>query len=396
MRVKFYCLPSLRQTDGKSPIQVSISHKGRAKIHTQERCVPEEFEALLNSKTPNPVKAFCNNIENRLQQIYSNLLLNNEPISADILKDIYLNGSRTKTYTLQDMFNNGLRVKAKEDVEPTTFRKYEIVIDRFYELTGYTQTTEASRVKHSDILTFQGQMQKAYSDTHAKKTMKILKYFFALAVQDGKLQANPFGLLKIGQGTPKKEVKYLTQEEIKIIRNARIVSDRIDKVRDLFLFQCYSGLAYIDIANLQPSDVQSNDEGQYYIKKNRYKTNVQYTSVLFKDAINIWEFYDGELPIISNQKYNSYLKELDEISGLKRGLTSHMGRHSYACYCINELGIDFPTLAKMLGHTTTQMTEIYGKVFDSTVFSKTKQTTTEKSTLSYLSPKERLKTILGF
>lgn len=392
MRVKFYCLECLRQMDGKAPIQVSISHKGRAVIHTQERCRPEEFDTLLNSKTPNPVKAFCDNIKNRLQQIYSNLLLNNEPISADILKDIYLNGSRTKTFTLEDMFNDGLRVKMKEDVEPTTYRKYEIVRDRFYEISGYRNTTEASRVKHSDILSFQGQMLKDYSETHSKKSMKILKYFFALAVQDGKLQANPFGLLKIGQGTPEKEVKYLTQEEIEKIRNARIVSDRIDKVRDLFLFQCYSGLAFVDMAHLEPSDVQRNNEGQYYIKKNRYKTNVQYTSVLFRDAISIWEFYDGELPIISNQKYNSYLKELDDITGLKRGLTSHMGRHSYACYCINELGIDFPTLAKMLGHTTTQMTEIYGKIFDTTVFQKTKKIKEPEPTST---PRERLKKILG-
>lgn len=142
---------------------------------------------------------------------------------------------------------------------------------------------------------------------------------------------------------------------------------RLDKVRDLFLFQCFTGLSYSDMANLRSDDFCVNKSGQIYIKKTRIKTGMRYVVVLLDDAVRIVKKYGFELPILSNQRYNSYLKEIQDICGIKKPLHTHIGRHTAATYLLNK-GVPVEAVAKILGHSDIKQTQHYAKLLDDSVF----------------------------
>jgi site-specific recombinase XerD len=195
--------------------------------------------------------------------------------------------------------------------------------------------------------------------------MTRLKTVVKFAISNGKLQKDPFAEIKINKG--EKEVEFLTETELKVIRLKKLHNERLEKVRDLFLFQCFTGLAYVDLAELTKEDYQKNELGQIFIRKRRSKTGVPFTTILLEDAIKIAEKYDYELPVLSNQKYNSYLKEIADLCNIKKPLHTHIGRHTCGTYLLNK-GLSLEVVAKILGHSNTKQTKHYAKLLDNSVF----------------------------
>ena len=195
--------------------------------------------------------------------------------------------------------------------------------------------------------------------------MAKLKTVIMFARDNNKLQTNPFANIKITRKD--RPVEFLTLDEVKQIEAKTFISERLGKVRDLFLFQCYTGLAYTDMAKLKKEDFRINDWGQTYIKKPRMKTGIDYTVVMLEEAMAILEKYDYRLPILSNQKYNSYLKEIGDLCGINKPLHTHIGRHTCATILLNK-GIPIDYVAKILGHSNTKQTKHYAKLLDESVF----------------------------
>lgn len=164
-----------------------------------------------------------------------------------------------------------------------------------------------------------------------------------------------------------KEVEFLTQEEVARIRNAQMPSERLERIRDLFLFQCYTALSYCDKAALQPSDFKRNEYGNIYIDNERLKTGVRFVAILFEDVITIAKKYDYMLPTISNQRYNTNLNILADICGITKPLHTYIGRHTAACYLLNK-GLSMEVVARIMGHSTTKITRHYAKLLDTSVF----------------------------
>jgi integrase len=131
------------------------------------------------------------------------------------------------------------------------------------------------------------------------------------------------------------------------------------------LFACYTALAYADLASITIDDIKEQN-GVYYIQKNRVKTGVQYTIPLNDIALDILKRYDYQLPVLTNQRYNSYLKEIADICGIEKNLTSHLARHTAATLMLNS-GISIDVVAKILGHRNTAMTAHYAKMLDKTI-----------------------------
>ena len=149
------------------------------------------------------------------------------------------------------------------------------------------------------------------------------------------------------------------------LENKSFSTDRLNKVRDCFLFQAYTGLSYSDMAGLTKDDFIACDKGMY-LHKARVKTKVNYTVFLLPKAIALLEKYDWKLPVLSNQKYNSYLGEIKDIIGISKPLHSHIARHTAATQFLNN-GLSIDVVAKILGHTNTNMTKHYAKLLDTTV-----------------------------
>ncbi len=188
----------------------------------------------------------------------------------------------------------------------------------------------------------------------ATKKLKTLKTIVLYAQAHNYMTINPFQGYKY-QNTPV-DRGFLTDEEILQIADKDLGIERLELVRDIFIFFCFTGLAYIDVANLRPENIVTMDDKQWIMTK-RQKTKVE-TNVLLLDIpksiiakYNHKTYRDGKLfPVLSNQKTNSYLKEIADICGIKKNLTFHLARHTFATMSLSK-GVPMESVSKMLGHT---------------------------------------------
>ena len=163
---------------------------------------------------------------------------------------------------------------------------------------------------------------------------------------------------------------YLTMEEITTIYNKKFASKRLEQVRDLFIFSCYTALSYIDVCELTKDNIRISFDGNLWIMTKRHKTNVTSNVRLLEIPKAILEKYKDKLPngmilpIISNQKVNNYLKEIASICGINKNLTFHVARHSCATSVLISNGVPIETVSKILGHTNIRTTQIYARITD--------------------------------
>lgn len=362
--ITFVCRPSKVAKTGKAPVEMSIIINGkRTYLVLPVKEDPKQFQKAISSKKGNPIKEYVEQMYQKVIVAQTELLKQGNPITPITIKEYIQNGC-SNSYTVEDLFSDYLKILRKRvgvNLTAAVYRKYEIVRDLFYKaISSDKQVTE---ITNGVIANFYADLNKKYESTTAAAMMVKLKTVVMFAVDNNKLQINPFNGVKISKRT--KEVEYLTESEIKSIKEKNLIG-RLAKVRDLFLFQCFTGLAYVDMANLTKEDFQFNGE-QIFIKKNRMKTGVSFLSVLLDEAAEIVKRYDFELPILSNQKYNSYLKEIADLCGITKPMHTHIGRHTAATYLLNK-GIPIETVAKMLGHSNIKQTQHYAKLVDKTVF----------------------------
>ena len=177
------------------------------------------------------------------------------------------------------------------------------------------------------------------------------------------------------------KVPHLSAEELQLIENKEIFIDRIDLTRNMFLFACYTGFTYIDVASLTLEHLKTGQDGKPWLIKPRKKTGISERVPLLPPALRILKKYETDLrlknsqkllPIPSNQKVNAYLKELGDICGIPTQLTYHIARHTFASTVTLENGVPIDSVSKMLGHKSIKTTQIYAKVSDRKISQDTK------------------------
>ena len=362
--IGFVCRQSKVTKAGKAPVEMSIIINGkRTYLTLPMKEDPKQFQKLVASKKMNPMKEYLEQIYQKVVVAQTELVKNDIPVTAISLKDYIQNGC-TNSYTIEDLFNEYLKILKKRvgvNLTAAVYRKYEIVRDLFY--ASISNTKQVNEITNGVIANFYAELNRKYESTTSAAMMVKLKTIITYALDNGKLKINPFNSIKISKRT--KEVEYLTLDEIQAIK-AKKFNGRLEKVRDLFLFQCFTGLAYADMAQLTKEDFQFNGE-QIFIKKCRVKTGISYLTVLIDEAVEIVKRYNFELPVLSNQKYNSYLKEIADLCGITKPMHTHIGRHTFATYMLNK-GVSIEVVAKMLGHSNIKQTQHYSKLVDKTVF----------------------------
>lgn len=361
--VNFVCRPSKVAKTGKAPVEMSIIINGkRTYLALPIKEDPKVFQKSISSKKNNPIKEYVEQMYQKVIVAQTELLKQGNPITPITIKEYIQNGC-TNSYTVEDLFSEYLNILKKRigvNLTAAVYRKYEIVRDLFYK--NVNPSKQVTEITNGVISNFYADLNQKYESTTAAAMMVKLKTIVTFALDNNKLKINPFNGVKISKRT--KEVEFLTESEIKTIKEKNL-NGRLAKVRDLFVFQCFTGLAYVDMANLTPEDYQMNGN-QIYIKKARQKTGVTFTTVLFDEAAEIVKRYNFQLPVLSNQKYNSYLKEIADVCGISKSMHTHIGRHTFCTLMLNK-GLSIEVVAKMAGHSNTKQTLHYAKMLDETV-----------------------------
>lgn len=379
-----------RTKDGKSCIYMRITVDGkRAEVATPHYVTQSQWDVRRNRVKGNfsdgiLINGALDHAANEIKKHFLNHVSRGEQISAPQLKELFLGKKdQTTPKTLLDAFENH-RVKMSElikagKVAKTTLAKY-----------NYCQGKVESFLKHrykikdkplQDLsLKFVTEFEhfllvnEGMQTNSAHKYIVNLKRIMNVAVSLEWIPKNPFDNFRCSYTNPEREI--LTQTELDVMQHKLILMPRLAEVRDVFLFCCYTGFAYSDIYKFERDAITIGMDGDYWLSTIRQKTGTRESVPLLPLAMEIIHRYkehpvcvkfDKLLPVNSNQKYNAYLKEIAEICGIKKTLTSHMARHTFATTVTLSNGVPLETVSKMLGHTKLSTTQIYAKVLDTKV-----------------------------
>lgn len=373
MYLSFMCRPSKQLQNGLSPIEVSITiGKERRIIRLPKYIRAEDFNVKKQRvKRNETLNNYLEAVKVKFTQIETEMLKRNMPITTRTIIDVFQNGFADTNVTFLSLFdkhNEEARTRANRSlISPVTYQKYLITRKMFAEFLR-------TKLHRGDILLVDitpaiiEQFYIYLNGLMAKNTaihkMKVIKKILKMAVEEGYIRAMPFKIKLV-----KDTLQYtpLSIEELRIIRNKNFETDRMAQVRDVFIFACYSGLAFTDLKNLSRTDMLIDEEGKEWIIKPRQKTKIISHIPLLPIAKEIWEKYEYKLPVLSNQKYNSYLKELADVCGINKNFHSHLARHTFATILLNS-GVDMVSVSKILGHSNSRITEkTYAQMMPETI-----------------------------
>lgn len=232
------------------------------------------------------------------------------------------------------------------------------------------------KIKYSFIVDFEHYLTvvSKVGVNHVAKNTMMLKKIIRFAVKNEWISRDPF----IGHKSKRQSAnrQILTSSQLSVLMNKDFGIDRLNEVRDVFVFCCYTGFAYADVALLSNDHIRIGIDGKKWIYKNREKTDGKSNVPLLQPAIELIDKYkdhptcvinDRLLPVISNQRMNSYLKEIATICKFNLRLTSHIARHTFATTVLLSNGVTMETVSKLLGHKSLKTTQVYAKVLESKV-----------------------------
>lgn len=371
-QIQFYCRQSKTSNKtGLAPIELSLIINGkRVFINLPRKEYPEVFKKSMETRKNNPVKDYCEEIRMKFNEIQLDMLRNNIPLTADSLKSYYKTGG-VKTYTIQDLFDEYyglLRKRVGINLSLAAYKQYLKAGNCFFKYVEPSK--ELSTVTVGIIDNFKADIDKVYQVGTVRGIITKIKTIFTYGKDNGRININPF--INVKYSKIKKDIQYLTPDEVKLLYNLPIENKSLSDVRDAFILQASTGLAYADVYNLKKEDIQIDETGTHYIVKNRCKTNTQYVTVVLPLGVEVLKKHNYQLHIISNQKYNCYLKNIQSLTNIKTKLTTHLARKTFATTLLNS-GVRVETVSKSLGHASVKQTQsAYATLLSRTVINEIK------------------------
>lgn len=368
--ISFLCRESKAGKKGLSPIELSIVMDGeRTYMLLPMKCTPSEYRKLSSQKKGNWLRAFCDAWSVKVQTAVSEMYTKGLVVSPVKIKE-YLRGEYTDVYTVGMLVSEYLGIlKKRVDVGDLTmgnYAKYEKVSERLTARVGARESVE--RIDNSAVMDILYALKAEYSEATVSNYYTKLKAVVRFAMDKGKLSVNPFAGIKVSKG--EKEAVIISSSEYGRIREKAISIPRLEKVRDLFVFACSSGISFCDVVKLKRDDFSLVD-GRWVVEKERQKTGIKFYSVILDDGVSVLEKYGWDLSCLfmSNQKTNSYLKEIGDICGVcSCDLHYHIARHYYITSLIR-MGVPVSVVQKCAGHSNIRMTQKYTHLVASDIVS---------------------------
>jgi integrase len=384
----FYINGARIRRNGECPLYARISiNSKRLTIYTKRNIKLELWDAgkgmaIGNSKEAREFNSFVEVYRAMVYNKYTKLLAEFEEVTLELMSDAIQGTGSSQSKTLCDIWEEQVKVLKALIGKDSSYGNYQKYATDLKYMRQFLQ--EEYKIDDIPIKLVNRQLvvkfdiflktKKQCSYNTATKYLQIFKRIVMIGIRNGWSKINPFDDFKLGF----KEVDrpYLTEDELRRIMELEILIPRLEVVRDLFIFACFSGLSYSDILKLKGSELERDPKGVLWIKTRRQKTKVTAQIPLLQIPTAIIDKYcdlsvitaeQKVLPVMSNQKLNSYLKELQMSAKIEKLLTFHVARHTFATTVTMLNGVPIESVARMLGHKNIKTTQHYARIVDSKI-----------------------------
>lgn len=380
----FYLKKPKNYSEGPLPIYLRITVNGNVReLSAKRKWDPVHWNAsagraIGKKEDVRSLNAYLDTLQANVYEAKRQLIEMKQDITPSAIKDLLFGTAADEKFLIQTFEDYNTKVKQLIGIDyaKNTWSKY----DRTRRFAGdsikWKYKAGDIAIHNLNLEFVQGfdfwlKTVRRCGQNATVKYISILRMVVLFCVDNNWLPRDPFALFKM----KKQEVipVFLTKEELQRIAEIDITIERMKQVRDVFLFCCYTGLSYVDISKLNTSEIVKAFDGRQWIITRRGKTNIASRIPLLPVTEKILAAYKDNpqcvtsgrlLPVLTNQKYNSYLKELADICGIQKKLTSHTARHTFATTVTLSNGVPIESVSKMLGHKKLQTTQHYARVLD--------------------------------
>jgi integrase len=378
-----------KEKDGKAPIYMSITVNGqKAWVALQQKISVKCWDVgrgtgKTSTSEGKTVNTYLEELRQAVGDCYRDLQLKRVVITAELIKNAFLRtGEEEHTLDEISAYHNEMSAGV---LAPGTMKNYyttqryitEFVTKHFKRKAYYLSELNYKFIQDFEIFLRNHQPldhQKPLTNNGIMKHLERFRKMINLAFRLEWIVRDPFEKFQLKYNRVEKE--YLTAGELAALEQKALRLPRLTVVRDIFVFCCYTGLAFVDVMNLKPSNVVIGQDGGLWISTSRQKTTIAVNVPLLNQAQKIMDQYKGNIrahakgtifPQLSNQKMNSYLKELADRCDIYKVLTFHVARHTFATTVTLVNGVPIETVSKLLGHTTMRSTQVYARVIEKKV-----------------------------
>lgn len=378
-RILFYVRKNQVNKEGKASIMIRLTINGNtSQFSSKLEVEPELWDVKGQKMSGSSLKArqfnsLLDDVRTSLKNHFHDIETHEAYVTAEKVRNAFL-GITIRQQTLLGTFR-----KHNEDVQKlvgisksvATYAKYDRCMRRleeFMQAKYRIKDIALKEISHVFITDFETYLrtESGCNENTTAKFMQTFRMIIIMAKNNGWIFADPFINYKIR--LKRVDRGYLTEPEITKILKKQFTCKRLEQVCDVFIFACFTGLAYIDVQNLTKENIQTSFDGKLWIMTARQKTDTAVTVPLLKVPQAILKKYEGTqpdgrlLPVLSNQKLNSYLKEIGDLCGITKNITFHVARHTFATTMTLAKGVPIETVSKMLGHTNIITTQIYARI----------------------------------
>jgi len=379
----FYLKKSKADSEGRAMIYLRITVDGRrVEMSTHRKTYPHKWntaQSMVQGFSPEirQLNVYLAKIRTNIYKHAEKLKEADYPLTAESLRDAYL-GKGQKYKMLLEVFqehNNQVDSLVGQDFAEGTAERYRTARSHLAEYIQHDYKKKDIPIKQVDHAFITGfeyylKMQRKCSHNTAIKYVVNFKKIIRIAYANGWLAKDPFANYKVRLRNVERD--FLTTEELQQLMDTSFQHQRLEHVRDCFVFCCFTGLAYADIKKLTHDDFVTGIDGELWINTKRTKTKTKSNIPVLPTALMILEKYEDSsylvngkvLPVLTNQKMNAYLKEIAVLSGIKKNLTTHLARHTFATTVTLSNGVSIESVSKMLGHKSLRTTQHYAKILN--------------------------------
>lgn len=381
--LSFFLKPSAKEPNLRY-LYLRVTVDGiRKEISTKRTCDPRRWdsksERVIGTKEDaRTLNHFLDGLVMKINQFKMDLMYTEKTITSQRIIDFILGRVVSKALLLEEfqIHNNEMLLLVPADYAMATYKRYTYTREHVKNYITYKYSSEDVELRDLDYEFISGfelylkTIRKCNNNSTLKYISCLRKIIFR-AMDKNIIPTDPFRAFK--RKKTKSLKNPLSLQELIVLEKQTFVTQRLTTIRDIFVFQCYTGLAYIDVYNLRKTDIGIGVDHKYWILSARQKTGNETNIPLLPKALELIEKYTDHpiclqrksvFPVSSNQKMNEYLKEIATLCKIDRDLNTHLARHTFATTITLTNGVPIETVSKMLGHSSIRTTQVYAKVIE--------------------------------